>query len=149
MKSRCGGSLRIYILNHFYIHPAWEHVGHGWNYAHSTPRFLPFHRVMLKLFEQELQKLGCPYIPYWDWVTINKKKSIFFNFLTHFSFSRWNLNIHGSQLFFHPNTLENTDLQEGLSLVRYVKVCIRVRLRTSHYVVDTKRTMVQPFIIQA
>jgi hypothetical protein len=41
--------------------------GQYWDHAHFNPRFLPWHRLYLQKFEQELQKRGCPYLPYWDW----------------------------------------------------------------------------------
>lgn len=51
------GSLAIFINIH----------GQYWDHAHFNPRFLPWHRLYLQKFEQELQKRGCPYLPYWDW----------------------------------------------------------------------------------
>ncbi|KAJ3224250.1 hypothetical protein HK099_008706 [Clydaea vesicula] len=47
----------------------WHSPNEGgfWNYAHFTPRFLPWHRIFLKEFEKLIQSRGGKYVPYWDW----------------------------------------------------------------------------------
>ncbi|KAI9294853.1 Di-copper centre-containing protein, partial [Neoconidiobolus thromboides FSU 785] len=36
--------------------------------AHGTPKFLPWHRYYIRLYEKELQKIDSSvHLPYWDW----------------------------------------------------------------------------------
>lgn len=46
--------------------------GGYWDFAHFTPRFLPWHRLFIKEFEKALVNAGAPYLPYWDWVRIKR-----------------------------------------------------------------------------
>ncbi|KAJ3382053.1 hypothetical protein HDU92_004980 [Lobulomyces angularis] len=42
-----------------------QHVN-SWDFAHFNAHFLPYHRIFLKKFEQDLQARGAKYLPYWD-----------------------------------------------------------------------------------
>jgi tyrosinase len=63
----------------------WDHLTRihfiSQSYAHSTPIFLPYHRLLLELMEKEMQKYYpglC--MPYWNWAldSQNPEKSIVF-----------------------------------------------------------------------
>jgi hypothetical protein len=51
------GTLLQYVVLHQYQNTAYMHG--------QNPRFLPWHREYLKLFEQELISRGAKYLPYW------------------------------------------------------------------------------------
>ncbi|KAJ3221078.1 hypothetical protein HK099_003795 [Clydaea vesicula] len=42
-----------------------QHV-QSWGFAHFNAHFLPYHRIFLKKFEEDLQSRGARYLPYWD-----------------------------------------------------------------------------------
>jgi tyrosinase len=45
-----------------------DHILHDKEYAHTNPRFLPWHRVYLRELERRLQMFHpCVSLPYWDW----------------------------------------------------------------------------------
>jgi hypothetical protein len=59
----------------------------GPNLAHRGPAFLPWHRELLKLYEQELQNAaGDPNLtlPYWDWTKDQSAADLGFPFTTDF-----------------------------------------------------------------